>query len=219
MNYRIAIVDDHRMMAQAIAGLIGAIEGCEVIITCHNGKELIEKLSVATILPDLILLDINMPLMNGWETASWVRENYPGIQMLCLTMNEDEMSIIKMFKSGVRGYLLKDADQEELYNGIQSVMQKGYYYTDHVAKVMINSFREERTGDSLEKGPIESLKEREVEFLHLCCSELSYKQIADVMHLSPKTIDGYREDLFQKLGVKSRIGLVLFAIKQGWFQP
>jgi len=218
MAYRIAIVDDHKMMAQAIAGLLDAHAGFEVMLTCHNGKELISFLQTNPQLPDIILLDINMPLMNGWETASWVKQNHPNIRMLCLTMNEDEISIIKMFKNGVRGYMLKDGDQDELVKAIESVMTKGFYYSDYVANVMVNSFRDEQAPAPSKSQP-NALKDRELEFLTLCCSELNYKQIADIMHLSPKTVDGYREDLFQKLDVKSRIGLVLFAIKHGIVKP
>ncbi|MBK9109155.1 MAG: response regulator transcription factor [Saprospiraceae bacterium] len=217
MPVKIAIVDDHTMMVQAIANLLNARDEFKVIFTCRNGRELTEKLTVLDQLPDLVLLDINMPLMNGWETAEWIQKNYPQMRILCLTMNDDEMSVIKMFKSGAKGYVLKDAEEDELFLAIHSVMTKGFYYSDYVAKVMIDSFKSEGIpGDSQMMSP---LKEREIEFLVLCCTELNYKQIADLMHLSPKTIDGYRDDLFQKLHVRSRIGLVLHAIKHGLVQP
>ena len=213
MAVRLVIVDDHVMMAHAIAGMLNAREDLSVLWTARNGKELLEKLESEPVLPELVLLDINMPVLNGWESAEKLQTQYPEIRVLCLTMNDDDLSVIRMFKYGAKGYVLKDAEEEELITAIQSIMTKGFYYSDYVARVMINSFREEnKTQDAIEPVPI---KEREMEFLILCCTELSYKQIADLMHLSPKTIDGYRDDLFQKLHVKSRIGLVLYALKHG----
>ncbi len=213
MAVRLVVVDDHVMMAQAIAGMLNAREELSVLWTARNGRELLEKLESEETLPDMVLLDINMPVMNGWETAESLQLKYPELRILCLTMNDDDLSVIRMFKHGAKGYVLKDAQEEELISAIHSVMTKGFYYSDYVARVMISSFREEqKLPHAHEPVPI---KEREMEFLILCCTELSYKQIADIMHLSPKTIDGYRDDLFQKLHVKSRIGLVLYALKHG----
>ncbi|MBK8956133.1 MAG: response regulator transcription factor [Saprospiraceae bacterium] len=217
MSVKIAIVDDHTMMVQAIANLLNVNPKFEVVLSCRHGKELTEKLPVTAPIPDVVLLDINMPIMNGWETAAWLQNTYPEIKILCLTMNDDEISVIKMFKNGAKGYVLKDAEDEELYTAIESVISRGFYYSDYVAKIMIDSFKNE--GKPSTQASNLALKEREIEFLILCCTELNYKQIADIMHLSPKTIDGYRDDLFHKLKVKTRIGLVLHAIKHGLFQP
>lgn len=213
MPIKIAIVDDHTMMVHAIANMLNQKQEFRVCMTARNGKNFIEQLSTIPEEPEMVLLDINMPLMNGWETADWILSHKPQMKILCLTMNDDDVSIIKMFKHGAKGYVLKDAEEEELFKAIQSVMDKGFYYSDYVAQVMINSFKDEQVQD--ESINHKQLKDRELEFLILCCSELSYKQIAELMYLSPKTIDGYRDDLFQKLGVKSRIGLVLYAIKAG----
>jgi DNA-binding NarL/FixJ family response regulator len=213
MPVKIAIVDDHTMMVQAIASMISQHPGFEVILTARNGKAFIDELTGRDELPDLMLLDINMPVMGGVETASWIQKNFPAVRILCLTMNDDELSIIRMFRSGAKGYLLKDADEDELLFAIECVMTKGFYYSDFVARVMLDTFKTESRQAPPEV--VASIRDREIEFLELCCSDLSYKQIADEMHLSPKTIDGYREALFAKTGTKSRVGLVLYAIRHG----
>lgn len=160
MPIKIAIVDDHTMMVHAIANMLNQKQEFTVCMTARNGKNFIEQLSTIPEEPEMVLLDINMPLMNGWETADWILSHKPQMKILCLTMNDDDVSIIKMFKHGAKGYVLKDAEEEELFKAIQSVMDKGFYYSDYVAQVMINSFKDEQVQDE----PIhhKQLKDREM---------------------------------------------------------
>lgn len=210
----IAIVDDHQIVSEAIAGLINALPQFNVLYEVRNGKELLQKLANKKNVPDLILLDINMPIMNGFETASWLHENLPEVPFVALSMNDDDESIIKMLKLGAKGYLIKDIDSDELLIALDEVLKKGFYYTDLVTSKLLYNLN----SDNPAKGKLPQLKDKEMEFIRLACTEMTYKEIAETMFVSPKTVDGYRDDLFQKLNVKNRIGLAMYAIKQGWVE-
>lgn len=212
-QYSIAIVDDHQIVSEAIAGLINAMPQFQILYEARNGRELMHKFSNRKNIPDLILLDINMPIMNGFETATWLQENHPEVPFLALTMNDDDESIIRMLKLGAKGYLIKDIDSDELLIAMDEVLKKGFYYTDLVtSKLLLN------LGDKKTVAKTLDLKEKEMEFIRLVCTEKTYREIAETMFVSPKTVDGYRDALFQKLDVKNRIGLVMFAIKNGWVE-
>lgn len=212
-QYSIAIVDDHQIVSEAIAGLINALPQYNILYEVRNGKELVAKLAHKKNIPDLILLDINMPIMNGFETAEWLQKNHPDVAFLALTMNDDEESIIKMLRLGAKGYLIKDIDSDELLVALDEVIKKGYYYTDLVAsKLVMNLSHGAKPKDNTILNA-QGIKETELEFLRLACTEMTYREIADVMCISPKTVDGYRDNLFNKLDVKNRIGLVMYAIK------
>lgn len=212
-NATIALVDDHVLLRNGLAALINSFDNFTVLFEANHGKDLIARLNAAE-LPDLILMDIHMPEMDGYETTSWVKENYPQIKVLALSMYDNETAIIRMFKAGARGYILKDSDPYELESALNSLLTKGYYYTEMVTGRLIHSINAIDDEDSPVKSLI-SLNDREVNFLKLVCSELTYKEIADQMVLSPRTIDGYRDALFDKLNVKTRVGLVMYAIKSG----
>lgn len=205
----IALVDDHTLLRKGLATLLKE-SNHEVLFEADNGKDFLQKLKIEA-LPDVVLLDINMPQMDGYETALWLREHHPDVRVLALSMYDDEMSIIRMLRNGVRGYLLKDSETQELKTAIQSVLTKGFYYSDLVTGPLIRSVRDSdgASGKSLR------LSDKEIEFLKYCCTEMTYKEIADKMYVSPRTVDGYREDLFKKLDCKSRVGLVMFAIRNG----
>lgn len=162
-------------------------------------------------MPDIVLLDINMPQMDGYETALWIKQNCPLVKVLALSMYDDENAIIRMLKNGASGYILKDSDPSELRIAIDAVLVKGFYHSEMVTGRLIHSIVKMQD----EQPSSEKLNDREVEFLKLACTEMTYKEIADHMHLSPRTIDGYRDALFEKLGLKSRVGLVLYTIKHG----
>ena len=191
--------------------VIDGFQGYHVTGEYNNGKELVTMIKSAEI-PDIVLLDINMPQMDGYETASWLNQQYPQVKIIALSMYDDEKSVIRMIKAGARGYVLKDADPAELRKAFDDVVSKGYYYSDLVSGVLIHSLH----ADSEVHQPKVSINERETEFLKLACTELTYKEIADRMCLAPRTIDGYREALFEKLNVKSRVGLVMYAVRNGF---
>lgn len=210
---KLAVVDDHKLFRDGLAELISGFTEYEVIIEADNGRDLIKQLSEKGI-PEIVLLDINMKEMDGFETAEWLKEKHPDVKILILSMYENENAIIRMIKAGARGYVLKDIRKKELEQALSSLVSKGHYYTDLVTGRLIHVFNnidEKKPGQSSKDNTL--LSPKEIEFLKLACTEITYKEIADKMHLSTHTIDGYRDSLFEKLDVKSRVGLVLFAIK------
>ena len=205
----IAIVDDHTLMSKALENMIAENPQYKVVMNHPNGEDFIEALEKTADLPAVVLMDINMPFKNGIETTEWLSEHYPDIKVIALTMEDDEKVLIKMLKAGAKGYLLKDMQPSILFQAIDTVFEKGSFYTDFVAQKLLKVKTEDLKNQSL----LSELKEREIEFIKLACSELTYKEIADKMCLSPKTIDGYRDSVFIKLDIKNRVGLVLFAMK------
>lgn len=206
----VCIVDDHILLSQAIAGLINTFDQYEVVGIFKNGSEYIKQLEERQILPDVTLMDINMPILNGEETTLFLNKKYPSIKILALSVEADENSILKMLRAGAKGYLLKDTEKNELKLALDEVMEHGFYHNKNVSDVLVNSLKE--------SPHVVKLKPREIDFLKLACTEMTYKEIANEMKLSPKTIDGYRNSLFEKLEVKNRVGLVVYAIKNNIYQ-
>lgn len=204
----IIIVDDHLLFSQALMGLISDFKEFNVLALLTNGKALVTYLSAENKCPDIVLMDVQMPVMNGFEATKWLKTNQPQIKVLALSMECDEETILKMLRAGAKGYLLKDIHPSVLEHALNELHTTGFYYTEDVANTLLNS-----TNRRINQNGI-ILKDKELDFLKLTCTEMTYKQIADVMFLSPKTIENYREALFDKLNVKSRIGLVLYAIKE-----
>lgn len=208
----IALADDHVLLRNGLASLIRNF-GHEVLFEANNGEDLVKLIKEGK-KPDLVLMDINMPVKDGYETASWLKENYPEIKVLALSMLDDENAIIRMIKNGARGYVLKESEPSELRDAINAVLQKGFFYSEMVTGRLVHSI----SGTDVESHhsqQVMQLTDREIEFLKLACSEMTYKEIAGEMHLSPRTIDGYRDALFLKLDIKTRTGLVIYAIKNG----
>jgi DNA-binding NarL/FixJ family response regulator len=210
-NINIAIVDDHTLFRDGLANLLSEFDHISILFNARNGQDMQEQLRRHGA-PDVILMDINMPVMDGHEATAWLKQHHPPIYVLALSMYEDDINIIKMLRKGATGYILKECNANELVRAIHSVMDTGFYLNELVSGKLIRSMQDEDNPDAAkEKGP--RFSTREMEFLKLCCSELTYKEIADQMHLSPRTVDGYREDIFERLQIRSRTGLVLYALK------
>ena len=177
--YQVVVTDDHTLMRNALARLIASFENYAVIFEAGNGKELIENIQQNQI-PDIILLDINMPEMDGFESAKWLTRHYPQIKLLALSMQSDE-----------------------------SVIKKDFYLSETISGKVISGLHQDY------HQPLEPvmLGEKEKEFLRLICTELTYKDIAERLFVSPRTIDDYRNSLFEKLKVHTRMGLAMYAIK------
>jgi DNA-binding NarL/FixJ family response regulator len=209
--HQIAIVDDHLLFAESLTKLINTFDDFNVCYHAKNGVQLQQTLKASEVSPDIILLDINMPVMNGYDTAKWLQEEHPNIRVLALSMEDEESAVLKMLHNGAKGYLLKDIHPKRLETALCETMEKGFYHSDRVSVALIHALKNGDEDDKVQ------FKKNELIFLRLACSEKTYKEIADEMNLSPKTIDGYRQDLFQKLNIKNRVGLVLYAIEHKLF--
>ncbi len=202
---KIGLVDDHQLFIKSLSLLLSTFENFEVVIDAVNGKDLQDKMILTKTVPHIMLIDVSMPVMNGEQTTEWLHLAYPNIHLVALSMNDDEATIIKMLKAGCCAYLFKDIHPNELEHALQEVHRVGYY------NPAINFQKLMETKES----PSSFLNERETEFLKLACSELTYKEVAMKMNLSERSIDGYRQTIFEKLNVQSRTGMALEAIRRG----
>lgn len=211
---KIALVDDHLLLRNGLAVVINSYQDYRVVFEAGNGIEFIQKLKENE-LPDIVLLDISMPYMNGYETAEWIKKNYPIIKILVLSMLDDERSIIRMLQFGARGYITKGSDPKELKTALDTLSKKDMYFNQLVYQNLVGNIRNQLAEPLDDSIILMGLKEKEKDFLRRTCSDKSLKEIAADMYLSPRTIDDYRDTLFEKLQVTSRTGLVLFAIRAG----
>jgi len=211
-NIKVALADDHILLRNALAALIDSFDDCRVINQSGNGKELINAIS-GGVVPNVVILDLNMPEMDGFETAAVLSKKFPNIHVLMLTMYDSELSLIRLLQSGVKGFLKKDIHPSELKFAIQTVVKSGYYYSNHTTGKLVSLFRNNTEGSLRLQNAM--LSEQEVAFLKLACSDLTYKEIAQKMGLNPRSIDTLRDHLFIKLDVKSRVGLAMVAIRNG----
>lgn len=208
---KVALADDHILLRDALALLVNSFNNCQVLFTATNGQEVIDHI-ISGEYPDVIIMDLNMPLVDGHETTRWLQSNYPEIHVMMLTMYDSELTLIRMLQVGAKGFLKKDIHPEELKFAIQSVVESGYYYTNSVTGKLINLFR--NTQD--EKIVLRNmLSAQEARFLKYCCTEMTYKEIAGEMGLSPRSVESVRDELFLRMGVKSRVGLAMYAIRHG----
>lgn len=207
----IAIADDHNLLAQALSDLIQKFEGYEMLYVAENGRDLIERFSWQGI-PDILLLDINMPEMDGFATAAYLQQHHTNVKILILSMLDRDEHIAQMVRLGVCGYLLKGCRPAELRQALEDVRTKGFYYSEFLTKHLLQSIQAPKPVST----PLSiHLNDRERQFLKLACTDLIYAEIADKMCVSVRTVDGYRESIFQKLSVKSRVGMVMEALRLG----
>ncbi|WP_188937688.1 response regulator transcription factor [Puia dinghuensis] len=208
MKTTIGLADDQQLFLKSLASLINSFPTCEVVLDALNGEDLLKKLALRDTMPDILLIDVEMPLMDGSETVKQVTAKYPLIRLVALSMKDDDATIIQMIMAGCCAYLLKDIHPTELERALQEVMTKGYYNADSC------NINYRRLLTQARKNSEPSITPNEMKFLQLACSDMTYKQVASLMNLSERTIDGYRESLFEKLNVQSRVGMVLEGIRR-----
>jgi DNA-binding NarL/FixJ family response regulator len=208
MKITLGIADDHQLFLKSLSLLISSLEDFNIVVEAMNGKDLIEKLEMKKIEPDIILLDVNMPVMDGKQTAEYLSQKFPAVKLVALSMKDDDATIISMIKAGCCSYLLKDIHPEELNKALHEIHKKGYYNSDAA------NINYRRLLQHQEKQNELQLTDKEKQFLQFACSDATYKQIASEMHVSERTVDGYRENLFKKLNVQSRTGMALEAIRR-----
>ncbi len=214
---KIGIVDDHVIFRD---GLKQILKGTEFNITveANNGMVMVEKLTHLSKakMPEIIIMDINMPVMDGFEAVRWLKQNHKEIKIMVLTMKQDQDSIIRMLKLGVNSYFTKLVEQQELIKALKIIATEGQYFTKDITNTLVDKLKDENNSKKISK--VHLLTENEIKFIKLACSELTYPEIAKKMGLSTRTIDGYREIIFSKLGINSRVVLALFAVKNGLFK-
>ena len=209
---KIAIADDYKIFRDGLKVGLSADEHLDVMMEADNGEDLLKDLETRQ--PDVILMDLKMPIMDGMETTKVVRKKYPSIKVLVVTMYEDDKFIIHMMENGANGYLLKNAEPEEIKKSIYAVHENGYYFNDLVNKALLKKLVLKGNFKPSFNQNIE-LTERELQVLRLICEEKTAVEIGKEIFLSPRSVEGIRQRLIEKVGVRNTAGLVMFAIKNG----
>lgn len=207
---KVALVDDHALLRSGLASVINSFGEFTVVFEADHGKQFIEMLKTKE-RPDVVLLDINMPEMDGFETSKWIKNNYPDLKILVLSMRDDDHSIIRMLQNGAKGYILKDSKPESLRTALREVTDRGFFFNDLVSGKLVHLINKKED----EKAGAIYLTEKETEFLKWCCTEKSYKEIAEAMNITSRSVESLRSNLFERLETLSRVGLVMYAIKNG----
>jgi DNA-binding NarL/FixJ family response regulator len=208
----LAIADDHKIFRNGLKATLEDYPDFNLVAEASNGKELIGQL--ATLTPDIVLMDIKMPEMDGMQTTAYISQNHKDVKVLALSMHNEDKYIVDMMRAGASGYLLKNAEPEEIIEAITTVHHKGFYFNEHLSVTLIKQLVGPGHSDNIGQQNVE-LNDREIEILKLVCQECSNQEIADKIFLSVRTVEGYRARLFEKTGSKNLVGLVIFAIKRG----
>lgn len=206
---KVAYAEDHELVRTGVVELLNSSAEVEVKWTASNGRYLIDALKRSNELPDVCIVDINMPEMNGFETTEIIKQNWPGIGVLALSVFENELYMLRMIACGGGGFLSKNSTKAELIHAIQSIHVHGVYYANGFSRSLKNAFDRQLL-------KLVKISDREAQLLQLVCSELSYEEIAKKLGVSTRTVEGYRDSLFSKLNIHTRVGLALFAIQFGY---
>ena len=210
--YKIILADDHILLRDALTNLINNFEEFEVIARAANGREVIRLLEDGR-QPDILLMDLNMPTMDGYEAAKLLAKQQPYLKIVILTMYDTEMLLIRLLHAGVCGFLKKDVHPQDLRHALLAIAAGEYYYSNHTNVKIVSLLRKEESGQANFEKLL--LTDNEIQFLKLCATDMTYVEIAGAMELKPKFIDNLRQSLFSKLDVNSRVGLVIYAVKNG----
>lgn len=211
VGIKVAIVDDHKIFREGLKSTLGDYGGIHLLSESCNGKEIVDRLTHEQ--PDVVLMDMKMPVMDGIQATTLINKNYKNIKILALSMFDDDKYILSMMKAGARGYLLKSAEPDEIVEAIKAVNDKGYYFNDHLSLTMVKKLLGNSVFENEGNGELVELNERENDILKLICAECANTEIADKLCLSVRTVEGYRTKLFEKTGAKNIAGLVIYAIK------
>ena len=209
---KIAIADDYKIYRDGLKVGLATDDNLEVVLEADNGEDLINGLEKAK--PDVIIMDLKMPIMDGMEATKEVRKRFNSIKVLVVTMYEDDKFIIHLMENGANGYLLKNAESDEILKSIYAVHENGYYFNDLVNKALLKKLVLKGNFKPSFNQDVE-FTERELEVLKLICEEKTAAEIAKEIFLSPRSVEGIRQRLIEKVGVRNTAGLVMFAIKNG----
>jgi DNA-binding NarL/FixJ family response regulator len=217
-NIKIGIADDHTLFRESLAALLQQVSICELVIEAPEGAAFLEAIGKLNVLPEIVLVDIDMPGMNGIMLTEHLKARYPQVKVIMLSVYAQERIIVRSINAGAEAYLVKNCEKEEFIHAIQSVYTKGFY----MSKQVLDALRNVKASDrkklrNINAIPIE-LTKRETEVLQLICREYSTPKIAEQLFISIRTAEGHRNNLLQKTGCMNTVGLVLFAIKWGIFE-
>lgn len=205
----IVITDDHKLFRKGISSLLEDFDFIDNIYEAGNGIELLRILEEAETLPDLVLLDLQMPGMDGMEATQKIRDKYSDLKIIILTMQDDEQIILHMIQMGVNGYLMKSAEPDELEKALENVILKDFYFPDDISRLVYGSLSEKKST----RQKVTDLTNREIDILELICKEYTANEIAEELKIGRRTVDGYRKNLLEKTGSKNMAGLVVYAFK------
>lgn len=208
--YTVVIVEDYVLLSQALASLVNSFDNFEVLYNCNSGKELLKRLKKSPVRPDIVLMDTHNSECDRIETTEILNSNWPSISVVALSVENKDETVLKMIEAGAKGYILKQVSKTTLEKALLEVMEFGYFHNRSLSRILMNSITNPKKKISL--------KDIEKKFIQYSCTEMTYKEIADKMCKSPKTIDGYRNRLFEKLNLKNRTGLVIYAIKNNLYK-
>lgn len=208
---KIFLADDEELFRKGIVFLLQREENIEILFEASNGSDLVEKLKTTDILPDIILMDLKMPLLNGVEATKIIHKDFPQIRIIALTSYNTKSFIANMIDVGAASYLVKSSSPKDMLKTINEVAEKGFYYNETVMEVIHQDILSKNTSRTLLDEDFLTLREKEV--LELICKQHSSTEIADMMNVSTRTVDGHRNSLLQKTNSKNMAGLVIFAIQ------
>jgi two-component system, NarL family, response regulator DegU len=207
-KFKVYIADDHTLFRKAMVNLLQTFDGVSEVKDAENGKELLTLIKYEV--PDVAIVDLQMPVMDGAETCENIIDKYPNVKIIILTMHDSDKYVLHMMEMGVHAFLLKNTEPDELEKALHSVVEKDFYHNEWVVSIMRKNVRSQRPNFSNDE-----LTDREKQIVQLVCRELSSKQIADKLSVSERTIENHRATIMKKLSVKNTIGLVHYAYQSG----
>lgn len=212
----LALADDQLLFRRGLVMLLRDMSGVQVVFECGNGEELLTGLRDNPI--DIVLLDLEMPVMDGMEAIGRMKKEHPDVKVIVLSTHNKEKFILHAMDSGASGYMLKSADTDEIESAIRSVHESGYYYSDRVSHVMLHGLvSKQKVKPTFQE--VDPLSERELEVLRAICQGLTNTEIAGKLFISPRTVEGHRNNMLLKTGAKNTAGLVVYAMTKGYYTP
>ncbi len=213
---RLALADDQHLFRKGMALLLRDMAEAHVVLECANGEELLNGLKNTEV--DIVLLDLEMPVLDGTETMKRIRQEFPQVKVIILSTHDEDAFIVRLMELGANGYMLKTAEPDEIDTAIRSVAANGYYFSELVSKVMLHGLLKKKQVKPF-FNEIDPLSDREIEVLRGICTELTTAEIAEKIFVSPRTVDFHRNNLLLKTGARNAAGLVVYAMTKGIYTP
>lgn len=209
-SIRLIIADDHEIFRDGLALMLSRQKDITLIAQAGDGKELLELTELHN--PDVIITDIKMPVMDGIQASKHILQKFPDIKIIALSMFDEESLIVDMLEAGAKGYLLKNADKQEILDAIETVYEDKTYYCHHTSARLTNMIVRSNFNPYKKKEPV-SFNDRELEIIKLICQQNSSKEISDKLFLSSRTVEGYRTKILEKMNARNTVGVVVYALK------